>query len=54
MVVAPRYDSHRLVEKLGLSPTKTAGNVATVESLAQGWAKFEARVDKGTIVYDAG
>lgn len=48
-----RYDSHRLVEKLGLSPTKTVGNVATVESIAQGWAKFDARVDKGTIVYES-
>lgn len=48
-----RYDSHRIVEKLGLSPTRTVGNVATVESIAQGWAKFDAMVEKGTIVYDA-
>jgi uncharacterized protein with NAD-binding domain and iron-sulfur cluster len=48
-----RYDSHRLVEKLGLSPTRTNGNVATVESLVQGWARFDAVVEKGTIVYEA-
>lgn len=48
-----RYDSHRLVERLGLSPTRTTGNVATVESLVQGWARFDAVVEKGTIVYEA-
>jgi len=46
-----RYDSHRLVEVLGLKPTRTVGNVATVESIAQGWAKFDAVVEKGTIVF---
>lgn len=48
-----RYDSHRLVETLGLSPTSTNGNIATVESIAQGWARFDARVDKGTIVFSS-
>jgi uncharacterized protein with NAD-binding domain and iron-sulfur cluster len=48
-----RYDSHRLVEGLGLKPRETLGDVARCESIVQGWAKFEAVVQPGRVVYEA-
>lgn len=51
-----RYDSHRLVETLGLSPTAqgpSGAEVATVPALMSGMAQFRARVDRGQIVWEA-
>lgn len=48
-----RYDSHRIVENLGLRPRTDDGEVAVIPSLLHGWAKFEAMVNPGTIVFQA-
>ncbi|MGZ3451350.1 MAG: NAD(P)-binding protein [Polyangiales bacterium] len=46
-----RYDSHRIVETLGLRPRTNDGEIAVVPSLVHGWAKFDAMVNPGTIVH---
>jgi hypothetical protein len=46
-----RYDSHRIVEKLGLKPVDVDGNRAVVKSLFHGWVKFDAVVKNGTIIW---
>jgi hypothetical protein len=46
-----RYDSHRIVEKLGLSPRTDEDGIAVVPAIAQGWAKFEAMVKPATVVF---
>lgn len=48
-----RYDSHQLVDTLGLKPRTRSGNAATMPSLLHGWSKFSAMVQKATIVHQA-
>ena len=45
------FDSHQITDNLGLQPASQNGDAATMKSLGQGWVKFDARVDGGTIVW---
>jgi hypothetical protein len=46
------YDSHHIVENLGLKVAKQDGNRSELRSLVHGWTKFDGVVDKGKIVYE--
>jgi len=47
------YDSHRIVEMLGLSIAREAGRSRVLTPLAQGTARFPARIDPGRVVWEA-
>jgi len=46
------YDSHPLVDALGLRPMSRSATVATVLSSLSMWLQFEARVELGAVVYE--
>ncbi len=46
------YDSHRIVETLGLSISREAGRTRVLAPLAQGTARFPARIDPGRVVWE--
>ncbi|MGZ3458534.1 MAG: hypothetical protein ACXU86_08515, partial [Archangium sp.] len=46
------YDSHRIVETLGLSIAREAGRSRVLTPLAQGTARFPARIDPGRVVWE--
>jgi hypothetical protein len=48
-----RYDSHRIVEHLGLAPAEEHEGRAIMKSLFHGWVQFEARVQPGAVVWQA-
>jgi hypothetical protein len=50
-VTLHRFDSHRVVENLGLRPADTDGDAARMKSLVHGWVKFDARVDAGSVIW---
>jgi hypothetical protein len=47
------YDSHKIVESLGLKGTTSQGKT-TVRSLLQGWTQFTAIVQPGVVAYQRG
>ncbi len=46
-----RYDSHRIVENLGLGPLVASGEANQVRSLLSGWVQFNSRIEGGSVVY---
>jgi uncharacterized protein with NAD-binding domain and iron-sulfur cluster len=48
-----RYESHQIVKTLGLYPVRSDEHKDTVVPLAHGWAKFQAVVQNGTIIWEA-
>jgi hypothetical protein len=52
-ITVNRYDSHRIVENLGLKPAESDGERALVKSLVHGWVRFDARVQPGRVVWQA-
>jgi uncharacterized protein with NAD-binding domain and iron-sulfur cluster len=46
------YDSHRLVETLGLSSVREEGRSHVLAPLAQATARFPARIDAGQVVWE--
>ncbi len=45
------FDSHQIVENLGLRPAEQRGDQAVMKSLLHGWVQFNASVDAGTIIW---
>jgi uncharacterized protein with NAD-binding domain and iron-sulfur cluster len=46
------YDSHRIVETLGLSSVREAGRAHVLAPLAQATARFPARIDAGQVLWE--
>ncbi|MFL5346236.1 MAG: NAD(P)-binding protein [Hyalangium sp.] len=46
------YDSHRLVETLGLSVVREQGRSRVLAPLAQGTARFPARIEEGQVIWE--
>jgi hypothetical protein len=46
------YDSHRIVDTLGLASVRQEGRNHVLASLAQGTARFPARIDPGRVVWE--
>jgi hypothetical protein len=51
-VTVHAYDSHHIVETLGLSITREAGRSRVLTPLAQGTARFPARIDPGRVLWE--
>jgi hypothetical protein len=52
-VTVESFDSHRIVETLGLTVTRREAGRAVVTPFAAGWSRFEARIGPGTVVWEA-
>jgi hypothetical protein len=47
------YESHGIVERLGLKTISIEGNQSVLQSRIHGWVEFDARVERGTVVWKA-
>jgi hypothetical protein len=46
-----RFDSHEIVENLGLRPAETHGDSSLMKSLLHGWVQFDASVAGGKVIW---